>query len=337
MFNYQEISNDLINHLPQRTRNVIERRFGLNKKVNNQANLTKIKKEPLESIGKDYNITRERVRQIENDGIKKIKDKLKNHQKVYQVFNNKINEFGGFKREDIFLKSLGDSNHLNHIFFLLSVDDSFLRFSENLDFHSFWSKEATHFDDIKNIVGSFYNILNQNKKPVELQECDNLIPVSNSQKTISSLEISKHIHQSSEGLLGLKNWPEVNPRGIKDRAYLALKKEEKPLHFTSIAQLMEGPALSQTVHNELIKDSRFVLVGRGVYALREWGYEPGEVKDVIKRILEKSKKPLFKKEIIDKVMAQRMVKENTISQNLSNRKYFSRNSEGKYIINKDNK
>ncbi len=335
MFNYQKISNDLISDLPQRTKNIIERRFKLGKKIDESTNLIKIKKEPLESIGKDYGITRERVRQIENEGMKRIKNNLENYQEVYQAFSDKIEEFGGFKREDIFLKSLGDKKYLNDIFFLLSVEDSFFRFSENFDFHSFWSKDFNHFNDIKNIVNSFHDVLNKNKKPFHLQECDNLVPIPNNQKTISSLEISKHIHQNQDGLLGLKDWPEVNPRGIKDRAYLALKKQEKPLHFTSISQIMDNPALPQTVHNELIKDSRFVLIGRGIYALKEWGYEPGEVKDVIKRILEKSKRPLSKKEIVDKVMIQRMVKKNTVSQNLSNRKYFTRNSKGEYIVNKN--
>lgn len=335
MFDYKKISSDLINDLPERTKNVIQRRFGLGNDSKVLSEAIKIKKEPLESIGKDYGITRERVRQIENDGIKKIKKKLLKHENVYNAFNQKIDEFGGFKREDIFLTSLGNKENLNHIFFLLSVKDSFSRFSENNDFHSFWTKNPNHFDDIKKIVSCFHENLNRFNKPLELQFCDNLISFADSKATTSSLEISKHIHQSHDGLLGLKNWPEVNPRGIKDKAYLVLKKEEKPLHFTSVAQLMGDSTLPQTVHNELIKDSRFVLIGRGIYALKEWGYEPGEVKDVIKKIIKKAGKPLSKKDIIDRVMEQRMVKENTISQNLSNRKYFSRNSEGKYSVNEN--
>ncbi len=332
MFDYKKISADLINDLPQRTKSIIERRFGLRKSLNDPVDLIKVKREPLESIGKDYGITRERVRQIESDGIKRIKKNLEKHKKVYQIFSDKIEEFGGFKREDIFLNSLTDKKNLNDVFFLLSVEDSFSRFPESNDFHSFWAKKSDYFDDIKKIVSSFHETLNRYKKPLALQECDSLIPSVDNRKAISSLEISKHIHQNSDGFVGLKNWPEVNPKGIKDKAYLVLKKEEKPLHFTSVAQLISESTLPQTVHNELIKDPRFVLIGRGVYALREWGYEPGEVKDVIKRILKKADKPLSGKEIIERVMAQRMVKENTVSQNLSNRKYFSRNSEGKYIV-----
>jgi hypothetical protein len=335
MFDYQKISSDLINGLPDRTKDVIQRRFGLNKNSDISVNSVKIKRESLEAIGKDYGITRERVRQIESDGIKKIKKKLAKHENVYNAFNEKINEFGGFKREDIFLTSLGDEKNLNHVFFLLSIGNSFSRFSENNDFHSFWSKNPSYFNDVKKIVSCFHENLNRERKPIELQTCDNLVSFANNNATISSLEISKHIHQNQEGFLGLKNWPEINPRGIKDKAYLVLKKEEKPLHFTSVAQLMGDSVLPQTVHNELIKDPRFVLIGRGIYALKEWGYEPGEVKDVITRIIKKAGKSLSKKDIVSRVMEQRMVKENTISQNLSNRKHFSRDSEGKYFINEN--
>jgi len=95
--------------------------------------------------------------------------------------------------------------------------------------------------------------------------------------------------------------------------------------------LLEG-SLVQTVHNELIKDSRFVLVGRGIYALEEWGYYPGQVKDVILRVLREERKPITKEEILEKVLEQRLVKENTILLNLSNKKYFERDVQGKYKV-----
>jgi hypothetical protein len=148
---------------------------------------------------------------------------------------------------------------------------------------------------------------------------------------VSYLEISKNIQRNSEGLFGLREWPEINPRGVKDKAYLVFKKQNKPLHFTQVASLI-GQALPQTVHNELIKDPRFVLVGRGTYALKEWGYEPGRVREVIFKILSKEKKPLTKKEILAKVLKQRLVKETTVLLNLSNKEYFLKNPQGKYQI-----
>jgi len=159
---------------------------------------------------------------------------------------------------------------------------------------------------------------------------------------LSYVEISKEILKGPEGLYGLKEWPEVNPKGIKDKAYLVFKKEEKPLHFTEVATLINNSSLfnspktviSQTVHNELIKDQRFVLVGRGLYALKEWGYAPGVIKEVIARTLKEARHPLAKEEVVDKVLQQRQVKPNTILLNLQNKKYFLKNSQGKYFIRK---
>lgn len=111
---------------------------------------------------------------------------------------------------------------------------------------------------------------------------------------------------------------------------MVFKKLGKPLHYQEVARSIPG-ALTQTVHNELIRDQRFVLVGRGIYALREWGYLPGQVKDVIAKIL-RERGPLSQREIVKRVLKQRLVKENTILLNLSNKKHFLRNAQGKYQI-----
>jgi DNA-directed RNA polymerase delta subunit len=92
--------------------------------------------------------------------------------------------------------------------------------------------------------------------------------------------------------------------------------------------MIEGANL-RSVHNELIRDRRFVLIGRGIYALREWGYFPGEVKDIIFKFL-KEEGPLTKEEILERIKKQRMVKENTVLINLA--KYFERDEKGRYRI-----
>ncbi|HBA52442.1 TPA: hypothetical protein DCY68_01420 [Candidatus Azambacteria bacterium] len=75
-----------------------------------------------------------------------------------------------------------------------------------------------------------------------------------------------------------------------------------------------------------------MLIGRGIYALKDWGYEPGTVKDVLLNLFKKSRRPLSKDEIINKVTAQRLVKANTILLNLQNRNYFERTADGKYSL-----
>ena len=51
------------------------------------------------------------------------------------------------------------------------------------------------------------------------------------------------------------------------------------MHFKEVAEAISKTFGKKThyatCHNELIKDSRFVLVGRGMYALAEWGYQAG--------------------------------------------------------------
>jgi hypothetical protein len=81
----------------------------------------------------------------------------------------------------------------------------------------------------------------------------------------------------------------------------------------------------------LSKTPRFVLVGRGIYALSEWGYKTGVVRDVIKEMIKKNG-PMSKEDIIDQVMKERYLKKNTILVNLQNTKYFKKNKSGLYTI-----
>src|SRR5581483_11125237 len=141
------------------------------------------------------------------------------------------------------------------------------------------------------------------------------------------LGITKRIHMNRFGDVGLREWPEINPTTIRDKIYLVLKKDNKPLHFETIAKRInevkfdDQIALAPTVHNELIKDGRFVLVGRGIYGLQEHGYEPGTAREVIAKVL-KSNGPMKASDVVSRVNAQRFFKENTILINLQNKSTF---------------
>jgi hypothetical protein len=317
---YKKISSNLLKDLPQRAKEVVTRRFGLETG----------ERETLEAIGKSFKITRERVRQIEEAGIDKIGPEIKNYQKIFQVFYDYFKKQGGIKKESVLLKDLGGDKFQAQVFFFLSLDKNFERRSESEDFSSLWTLDKEAFAAAKKTIYYLMDKLEEIKKPISFKEIKSFQSLDDA--TLNSyLEISKRIQKNSENLFGLREWPEINPRGIKDKAYLIFKKTGKPLHFTDVTKLIEG-ALKQTVHNELIRDQRFVLVGRGIYALSEWGYMPGQVKDVISKVLSEAKKPLTKEEVLDKVLKQRMVKENTILLNLSNKNYFSKNSQGEYTV-----
>ena len=301
--------------MPERTESILKRRFGFK---NN-------KKEALEFIGQDYQITRERVRQIEEDGLRIVKEKAKlKLEKPFQYFSGYFKKNGNLKKEEILLNELGGPKFQPQVSFLLTLGERFEKVKETKSFYSFWTINPNSLTQAQKVTANFLAELKRKNQPLFLPL--NVLP--------SYLEISKEIMKGPEGLYGLVDWPGINPRGIKDWAYLALRKEKKPLHFGEITSAINinKRAFPQTVHNELIRDPRFVLVGRGIYALKEWGYEPGIVKEVISRILKEGKKPMPKEEIIKRVLGQRQVKTNTVLLNLQNKKYFLKNSQGKYII-----
>ena len=149
------------------------------------------------------------------------------------------------------------------------------------------------------------------------------------------LNLSKSLSKNPLGEWGKATSPNVKTRGIKDYAYLVMRRHGSPMHFREVAEAIEKTfgkkTHTATCHNELIKDSRFVLVGRGVYALKEWGYTAGVVREVIEQILKKDG-PMSKDDIIEKVLKERYLKKNTILVNLMNPKYFKKDKNGLYTV-----
>jgi DNA-directed RNA polymerase delta subunit len=196
----------------------------------------------------------------------------------------------------------------------------------------------------KSIKDATIEILKEQKDPVHFDELFERVVESQKELGISKdsfahhIEVSEEIRQNNFGKWGIVHWKEISPKGTREKAYLVLKESGEPLHFRDIAQKIDEFRLNkkkthpQTVHNELIKDKNFVLIGRGIYALVEWGYKKGTVKDVIEEILKKSERPLNREEIIAKVLEVRSVKKSTIVINLNN--YFSKSKNGTYSAKK---
>jgi len=154
---------------------------------------------------------------------------------------------------------------------------------------------------------------------------------------LTYLDVAKEVDANKFGEYGLIYWPEISPRGVRDKAYLILRKYSKPLHFGEITDLINRNNLDhktaqvETVHNELIKDERFILIGRGIYALSDWGYEAGTVTDIITGLL-KNSGSLSREEILERVLEKRMIKENTVLINLQNKKVFAKNDDDRYVL-----
>jgi len=340
--NYKQIYQKFTKSLPEKTRDIFDRRFGVKTGY----------PETLEAIGKTLGITRERVRQIEEAGFNVIR---KNHQdflsSIFADFANYFEKRGGFKREENILDELGGKNQKPYVLFLLTLGgDQFTKVCEKKDYYYFWANIPNAQTEVKNNLNVLVSKMQEIGKPVAKKD---FYAVVASQTGISEpaahsyLEVSKRIQPSREGFLGLIEWPEIKPRGVKDKAYLVFKKHGKPLHFTKVADLIDKMEYNlpnssrgiagkktypQTVHNELIKDGRFVLVGRGTYALSEWGYTPGTIKDIISKVLSDKKEPVHKEEIVKEVLSQRLVAKNTVLMNLNNKKHFGKDQDEKYFL-----
>lgn len=339
--NYSQLYQKLTKGLSQKTKDIFDRRFGV--KTGQQ--------ETLESIGQSMGITRERVRQIEEAGFTFVKKQNKDTlDKTFGDFVSYFESNGRFKKEDIAIEEIGEKNAKPYILFLLTLGDQFSRVCEKKDFYSFWSTIQKPEVKIKETLAALVQDVKTEGQPLLKKDFFDKFTLKselNKEVLSSYLEVSKKIQENREGKIGLIDWPEIKPRGVRDRAFLVFKKHQKPLHFTKVAEMIDKfeynlpnlPAgrqgkktYPQTVHNELIKDLRFVLVGRGTYALQEWGYSPGTIKDVIIKVLEGKNMALHKDEIVKEVLSQRLVAKNTVLMNLNNKKYFQKDPEGKYLL-----
>ncbi len=333
-FNPKQASKRLLSTLPTRAQDIIISRFGLNAD----------KKMTLEAIGKKYKITRERVRQIENYAINHIR-KSESYDKESDTFENlksAIRGMGVLVSEDELLNALAkDKVSQNHVHFLLVIGKDFSKEKEDEDFKHRWHVDKTLSDKIHDALKKLYEGLDDDEIMQESEIVssflDHLKDVSDDYKNDEIitrwLAVSKNIGKNPLGEWGKSKSSNIKARGIKDYAYLVIRRHGSPVHFREVARLISEvfnkKAHVATTHNELIKDPRFVLVGRGLYALKEWGYQTGIVREVIKDLLKKEG-PLSKDKIVEKVLKERHVKENTIVVNLQNPKYFKKNKEGNY-------
>ncbi len=335
-FKPKQISKKFLAVLPERARDVIIKRFGLN----NENKMT------LEAIGSIYGITRERVRQIENFALNTIR-KSEIYQKEITVLNELeqlIFSLGGIVSEDDLLNYISkDKSTQNHILLFLVLGAPFIKKKEDKEFKHRWIVDNEAASAVQSSLKKLYENLSDEDI---IPEGDMITKFFEHLKNISEqykneeiakrwLRVSKKIDKNPLGEWGIAESPNIKARGMRDYAFLIIRRHGSPMHFTEVAKSIEDTfgkkAHTATCHNELIKDSRFVLVGRGLYALTDWGYVSGVVRDVISEILEKNG-PLTKQEIIEKVLNERYVKPNTIMVNLQDNKYFKKDNKGRYIL-----
>lgn len=336
-FNPKQVTKRLLGALSSRAQDVLVKRYGLGDKV---------KRMTLEAIGEQYGITRERVRQIENYALASIRksDAYKKEKDIFTELREELVFFGGIASEEHFLAHLSaDPSIRNHFHFILVAGEDFEKRKEDEHFKHRWHADSGLAEKVEDALKKLYASLSYEEL---ISEPDIIASFLVHLKDVAEqyrneeiarrwLTMSKVVSSNPLGEWGHAASPNVTPKGVRDFAYLAIRNHGSPLHFGEVAkrinELFDKKAHVATTHNELIKDKRFVLVGRGLYALAEWGYMQGVVRDVITKIL-KEHGALTKDDIIAKVLKERYVKPNTILVNLQDSKYFSKNPDGTYVL-----
>ena len=333
--NIETVVQDILKTIDrEREREIIARRFGLFDR-----------RETLEQIGELLGITRERVRQLEKSIVNKLKTSaqydLPHMKEVEAALSEHLATMGNVARiSDITEKLVPGASKLDQarVTFLATLSPSIAVIDDNDHFFHAIGLASEHTEKaIREHVSKVLEAIKTIGEPTSIEAIAEKADGSNVAHVQALASISKNI-ANLHGRWGLTKWPMVNPKNIRDKIYVILHENKKPMHFGEIAQAIKQSNLkrkdvtTQAIHNELIKDPRFVLIGRGIYALKEWGYKQGTVSDVIAEILKKEAGPLHRDEIVKRVLKSRQVKETTILLNLQGKSRFKRVAKATYAL-----
>jgi len=331
-----KILDSEIRKLKDNERKVIIGRFGIGKEILS-----------LAAIGRELKLSRERVRQIQTEALKKLSQGVVRDYKDFSDFVVKrIDDLGGIVKKDKALHKIingtaKDSNKENylHLFLKLIPGIEIVERDDNL--HDSWVLSKMPKDELVKVLKDWAKYLKNQNTPKKIEVLLSEHPDHKKHNTTILMalpEVSRKLIETYEGTIGLTEWPEICPKTVRDKIYFVLKRYQKPLHFKEIARTIEAEKFDQkkvvaaTVHNELIADDRFVLIGRGIYALKEWGYVSGTVKDVIISIMKKANKSMSFADIFKIVSKQRLVRKNTVLINLQTQKEFKKLDSGKFVL-----
>jgi predicted metalloprotease len=319
----------------EREREIISRRFGLQER-----------KETLEQIGELLSITRERVRQLEKATILRLKaaagngqlNEIKNFEKQVVGILSKNHNILRVAELAALMTKEGNRADQAKIFFLSKLAPGLAVIDESDDFYSAIGVSSIHDEaQINKLVTEIINTIKKIGHPANIEEIAKDAGNKDANQIAALAKTSKLLAELN-GQWGLMKWPMVNPKNIRDKIYVILHEKGSHMHFGDIASAIRKSdfkrkdVTTQAIHNELIKDTRFVLIGRGIYALEEWGYKQGTVADVIAEVLREANEPLHRDEIVKLVLKTRHVKETTVLLNLQGKNRFKRVAKATYTL-----
>jgi len=334
-FNTEQLVNDILATIErEREREIVSRRFGLFDR-----------KETLEQIGELLGITRERVRQLEKAVVTRLKTaaeqgNLPSIPEIQTTFLEHLHQIGEAARISDLSKRLGDDSKLEQarVAFLTQLCPELAVIDEDDNFYYSVGVRSVHDEKaMKTGIQQLIDTIKKLGEPKSIEEIAKSAGMSDVKQAEALATASKQL-ATLNGRWGLVKWPMVNPKNIRDKIYVILKEHGKHMHFNEISEAIKESdfkrkdVTTQAIHNELIKDKRFVLIGRGIYALKEWGYEKGTVADIITEVLKKAGEPLHRDEIVKRVLKSRYVKETTILLNLQGKPQFKRVAKATYDL-----
>ncbi len=333
----KEAIESVLAHIDQeREREIITRRFGLFDR-----------RETLEQIGELLGITRERVRQLEKAILVRLKiaaeeDKLSAVHDIERALIRDLSEHGRVSRiQDIAKRIAPDTKNplvRAHIAFIAELSPRLTLINENDNYHqAIGIKEYGDEKKFKHDIDEIVKTIKKEGQPLTIEELFGKLSYENPSQVRALASVSKQLAHLKDRW-GLVKWPTVNPKNIRDKIYVILADNGKPMHFSEIATAIKSSdfkrrnVTTQAIHNELIKDKRFILIGRGIYALESWGYTKGTVSDIIADVIKEAGEPLHRDEIVRRVLKKRQVKETTILLNLQSKPQFKRVAKATYTL-----
>ena len=320
----------------EREREIITRRFGLFDR-----------RETLEQIGELLGITRERVRQLEKAILIRLKiaaeeGKIPAVHDVERLIVRDLSENGRVARvQDIasrLVDATASAETKSHIAFVAELSPKLVVINENDNYYlGVGIVENGNEKNVRANIDEIVKTIKKHGEPIDVETLHGMLNYEAPSQVRALASLSKLL-ASLKDVWGLVKWPTVNPKNIRDKIYVILADKAKPMHFSEIAKSIKDSdfkrkdVTTQAIHNELIKDKRFVLIGRGIYALNEWGYSKGTVSDIIAKVLRKAGEPLHRDEIVKRVLKSRQVKETTILLNLQSKPEFKRVAKATYTL-----
>ncbi|OGI16283.1 MAG: hypothetical protein A3E38_01405 [Candidatus Moranbacteria bacterium RIFCSPHIGHO2_12_FULL_54_9] len=338
-FFFSAALEEFLGRLPGRSRDIVAARFGMEE----------AHPKTLEEIGQTYRITRERVRQIVGSSLGFIAGEREHPllRTVAARIQSTLEAKNGIMKIEELLYTLAPAGKKERGALLVFIECLSIVTDEKAtkEHHKVYRLKDFSLAEWKKVKDAAKAVLEEANQALEGEDLHTRFAKKHSavdmQALFDFLAVAKDVHQNVFGKWGLAGWSDIKPRGTREKAHLVLKTMSKPLHFREIAALIDSYGLKnskkrqshpQTVHNELIKDTRFVLVGRGIYALSEWGYKKGTVKEVLEDILRTAGKPLSREEVLAEILKVRQVKKSTVIINLNT--FFSRTGKNAYTVKK---